>query len=265
MIQIFFILIFFFYHPEPDPEVTIHEIDLQSFFEEYQVKGSFLLYNLNKNEFTAYDQNRCGRGFLPASTFKILNSLIGLETGVIPDENHVIQWDGVTRNISAWNQDHSLTSAFKVSCVPYYQELALRVGLEKMKYFIVHSGYGKMDINEGNLDKFWLEGNSRISQNEQINFLVKFYKRELPFSPANFSRVKKIMLIEENDHYKLRGKTGWTFQEGNDIGWFVGYIEKADQVYFFATQIESSKPDNDLFNRGRKEITLNIIKSLKII
>jgi beta-lactamase class D len=265
MVKIFILIFIFFQIPDSNPKENVQEIDLKSFFEEFQVKGSFLLYDLKKNEYTAFDHKRCKKGFLPASTFKILNSLIGLETGTIPDIDHVIQWDGVERNISAWNQDHSLVSAYKVSCVPYYQELARRVGVEKMKYFTTHSKYGKMDISESNLDTFWLEGKSRISQKEQIDFLKKFYKRELPFSSANFSQVEKIMLVEENDRYKLRGKSGWTFQDGNDIGWFVGYLEKAENVYFFATQIESPKPNNDLFNRGRKEITLNIIRHLGII
>lgn len=264
MIKIIFVLFFFFYKPDFNKD-TIQEKDLHTFFDEYQVEGSFLLYDLKKNEYTVFNQKRCKKGFLPASTFKIINSLIGLETGAISDENYIIKWDGVIRDISPWNQDHTLASAFKVSCVPYYQELARRVGVERMKEFTTLAKYGKMKISEANIDKFWLEGKSRISQQEQIDFLVKFYKNSLPFSPANLEKVKNIMLVEENELYKLRAKTGWTFQDGNNIGWYVGYLEKAGQVYFFATQIESQKPDNDLFNRGRKEITLNIIKSLNII
>ncbi|CAN5445861.1 OXA-48 family carbapenem-hydrolyzing class D beta-lactamase OXA-54 [soil metagenome] len=265
MIKIFILTILSIEIIYSAPKAPIHEKNLSSFFEDYQVSGSFLLYDLKNNEYIAYNKKRCKKGFLPASTFKIINSLIGLETGVIPDENYIIKWDGVIRDISPWNQDHTLNSAFRVSCVPYYQELARRVGVEKMKYFTSRSKYGKMDISENNLDKFWLEGKSRISQKEQIDFLVNFYNNQLPFSPATLAKVKNIMLVEENEQYNLRAKTGWTFQDGIDIGWYVGYIEKEDQVYFFATQIESPKPDNDLFNRGRKEITMKIIRSLDIL
>jgi beta-lactamase class D len=265
MIKILLLLYILFLEPAYIPKLTIHEKDLKSFFDEYQVKGSFLLYDLEKNEFIAFDKKRCQKGFLPASTFKIINSLIGLETGAIPGTDHVIIWDGVKRVITPWNQDHTLSSAFKVSCVPYYQELARRVGVEKRKYFTTHSKYGKMDISESNLDTFWLEGKSRVSQKDQIEFLIKLYNYKLPFSSATIAKVKNIMLVEDNAQYALSAKSGWTFQDGIDIGWYVGYLEKSGNVYFFATQLESPKPDNDLFNRGRKEITLNIMRHLSII
>lgn len=247
----------------PQRPVT-HEKNFERYFNEYKVKGSFLLYNLNNNEYISYNPERCKKGFLPASTFKIINSLIGLETGVITDENFVIPWDGVSRR-EAWNQDHSLKSAFKVSCVPYYQELARRVGEKKMIHYVTKAKYGKMVVKDG-LDKFWLEGDSRISQQEQIDFLVRLYKNKLPFSDRSLRIVKDIMLVDESTIYKLRGKTGWAInKDGLNIGWFVGYLEQNGNIYFFATNIESQNPDDILFMNGRRAITEKILKELKLL
>jgi beta-lactamase class D len=236
---------------------------LSKFFKEANVKGSFLLYDLKKDKFIAYDNKRCKKRFFPASTFKIPNSLIGLETGVIKDENFVIKWNEVKYPIEAWNQDHTLKSAIKVSCVPYYQELARRVGETKMKEYIRKLQYGNMDIS-GGVDKFWLEGGLKISQYEQIDFLKKLYQYNLPFSKRNIDIVKSIIILEDSTGYKLSGKTGWAIRKGNNTGWFVGYIEKGDDVYFFATNIESDKQD-DNFASLRIPITKKILKELGII
>jgi beta-lactamase class D len=107
--------------------------DFGGYFDEFNVKGSFVLYDLNNGKYVFYDSARCCERFIPASTFKIPNSIIGLETGVITDENFVIPWDSVIRSVEAWNHDMDLKTAFRVSCVPYYQELARRVGKEKCK------------------------------------------------------------------------------------------------------------------------------------
>ena len=58
--------------------------------------------------------------------------------------------------------------------------------------------------------------------------------------------VKNILVLDSTAAYKLSGKTGWGIMhdeltEGKflNIGWFVGYVEKGDNAYFFATNIES--------------------------
>ena len=56
--------------------------------------------------------------YTPASTFKIVNSLIGIQTGIITDENMVIKWDGVKRWNEDWNKDLTMKEAFAVSAVP---------------------------------------------------------------------------------------------------------------------------------------------------
>jgi beta-lactamase class D len=236
------------------------ETDLKPYFQDY--KGAFVLYYRNENQYTRYNPERCDERFLPASTFKIMNSLIGLETGVIPDENYVIQWDGVQYPISAWNQDHSMKTAFQNSVVWYYRELARRVGSEKMQKYIDLAEYGNQDIS-GPADLFWLAGGLRISADEQVELLKRLYGSDLPFSERSMRIVREIMVLDKNENYQLSGKTG-SGQVGNTyIGWFVGYVEKNENVYFFAVNIENTKDDaNGIKAKG---IALDILSSLGIL
>ena len=231
--------------------------DFKKYFDEYNVKGSFLLYDMKEDKNYYYDSSRCNTRFTPASTFKIPNSIIGLETGVIPDENFVIKWDGIKRNFKEWNRDLDMKTAIEVSAVPYYQELARRVGEKKMEEMVRLLGYGNMDIS-GGIDKFWLDGSLRISQFEQVAFLKKLYNNELPVSARSMEITKKIIPAEDTMGLKFKGKTGWGEQDNKTIGWWVGWVQKDDDVYFFAINIESDNPD-DRFASARKTITKNIV------
>lgn len=236
--------------------------DFGKIYSDYNVKGSFVMYDLNADKYFYYDSARCFERFTPASTFKIPNSIIGLETGVITDENFVIPWDSIKRRVDAWNHNMDLKTAIKVSCVPYYQELARRVGEEKMREFVNKFNYGNMDMSSG-VDKFWLSGSMEISQSEQITFLKKLYNEELPVSKRSMNITKNIMLLEDTLGCKLRAKTGWGNVDSNNIGWFVGWLEKDNNVYFFANNIET-KNAGENFPAARKEITKKILKELGI-
>ncbi len=225
--------------------------------------GSFILYDLNKDLYIRYNPKRCNKRFIPASTFKILNSLIGLETAVIRDQEFYLTWDGTEHRMPEWNRDHTLKSAIKFSVVWYYQELARRVGYEKMYYYVHKCNYGNKDIS-GGIDRFWLDGALRISQKEQIEFLKKLYKNDLPFSRRNIDIVKDILLNEDDGSYRLRAKTGSGFQDGKSIGWYVGYLEQNDNVYFFATNIEADDPDEN-FGNARIEITRQILQRFGLL
>lgn len=265
-----FLSILFLLSAHQSPSV-VERPDLARFFDEEQLPGSFLLYDLKKDTYTAYRYERCQQTFLPASTFKIANTLIGLETGILQDENTLMKWDGVKRDVAAWNQDHTLRSAFQVSCVPCYRELARRIGQDRMTSFVKKARYGHMDIHASNLDQFWLTGKSRISQVEEIDFLKRIYQGNVPFSERNRAILKKVMLLEDKPGYRLYGKTGWatnvdgTTVTGPNIGWFVGYVEKGDNVYFFATNVEHTSPVPDTFASGRRRITEKILAELGIL
>lgn len=231
--------------------------DFGKYFQQAGVKGTFLLYDLKKNQYLVYNAKRANTRYVPASTFKIFNSLVALKTGVVKDENEVIKWDGVKREIPEWNQDHTMKTAIKVSAVWFYQELARRIGEQRMQNYINLTNYGNRDIG-GGIDQFWLTGDLRITPKEQIDFLVKLHNNNLPFSPRAIAIVKNIITTEETEDYVLRGKTGW---EGK-VGWYVGYLERGGNTYFFATQLDIAKAKD---TKARIGITRSILKAMGLL
>jgi beta-lactamase class D len=237
--------------------------DFKRYFDALNLKGSFVLFDQNANRRVRYNPERCEERFLPASTFKILNALMALETGVIPDENTVIPWNGTQYQVSAWNQDQTLKSAMASSVVWTYQELARRMGKERMQPFVDASGYGNRNLS-GPVDSFWLDGGLRISPDEQVDFLRRLHKEELPFSKRSMEIVKRILVLEDTPDHRLSGKTGTVQRSGQPVGWFVGVLEKAGNVYVFAANIEGSDVD-EAFLKGRVGITRQILEELGLL
>lgn len=247
--------------PLAEPSRT--EVDLSAHFQKFGADGAFVLYDATADRLTVFDPARAQRRFLPASTFKILNSLIALETGVLADEHATIRWDGVDLGWSEWNRDHNMASAFPVSAVWFYQEVARRIGEERMREWVERAGYGNMDI-DGGTDQFWLDGDLRISAEEQVSFLRQLYAGDTPFSERSEAIVRRVMRMEATDEYILSGKTGWARADGINYGWLVGWVEKEGRVYFFATQFENAEKDFPM-RRAQQEITRGILSDLGIL
>ncbi|CAD5915549.1 Beta-lactamase OXA-5 [Planktothrix tepida] len=238
------------------------ELKFERHFKELGIEGSIIIYDSNRNHSYQYNPTRNQTPFLPASTFKILNSLIALETKVIADEKTVLTWDGIQRSIPGWNQDLNMREAFKVSAVWFYQILARRVGYEQMKYWVTQADYGNKTIGKAeNIDHFWLDGELRITPQEQIQFLRRLYSNELPFSTRSLSLVKDIMVAEKTQDYTIRAKTGWESKGTPNIGWYVGYLEQNQNVYFFATNIDIHKPEDA---DARKVLTRRCLQDLSL-
>jgi beta-lactamase class D len=241
------------------PDVTVHA-EWQHFFDSAHVQGCLLLYDLKASRYHAYNLERCKTAFLPASTFKIPNSLIGLETGVIHDADFVIKWDSVRREIESWNKDHTLRSAIAVSCVPYYQELARRVGSVRMKAWLDSLRYGNADIRMA-IDNFWLSGWLRITCFEQIDFLRRLHQEALPTSKRSMHIVKDIIRLDSTAQYVLRGKTGWAGTQ--NAGWFVGWLEARDNTYFFACNLDLPRLNPNL--AARRALVEQVLRLLKVM
>jgi len=230
------------------------------------VSGSILVYDAIKDIYYSNNFNRCEIGHLPASTFKIPNSIIALETGVIADDSTMIRWDGQKRRLTAWEQDLVFRDAFHYSCVPCYQEIARKIGVARMKEYLEKLDFGNMIVDSSSIDLFWLEGDSKISQFEQVDFLERLYHCRLPVSKRTGDIMKRLLVIEDNDTFRLSGKTGWSVRNGNNNGWFVGYLEKGDDVYFIATNIDPKVEFNmDLFTVIRREISMQAFRAMGII
>lgn len=244
-----------------EPSTVLHE-DWKTYFDKNQVQGGIIIYDLNKQIRHVYNPQWCETAFLPASTFKIPNSLIALETKTITPTD-TLKWDGTPKMFKDWEKDHVLKTAFSVSCVPCYQEIARKVGVEKMVEYTAAIPYGTLDITPATLDNFWLGGKSRITPSQQIEFITQLYQNKLPFAQENIDLVKKIMIQDQTTDYTLRAKTGWSSSKEADNGWFVGYAEKGEAVYIFATNIQRSFADGmDGFANARKAITVDCLTQL---
>lgn len=242
---------------------NVNEDDsLKKYFDSAGVMGCFGLFDNAKGKFIIYNLKRYRDSlYTPASTFKIVNSLIGLQTGIISDEHMIIKWDGVKRSREEWNKDLTMEEAFKVSAVPYYQEVARRIGRDTMKKWIDSLGYGNKDIS-GPIDSFWLNNHLKIRPDEELGLVKKLYFDQLPFYKRTGEIVRKVMLREDNSNYKLSYKTGWGVREnGDQIGWIVGWIEENRHPYFFALNIESPDPKIDMVNT-RMNLLRSILTSL---
>jgi beta-lactamase class D len=243
--------------PPAQPRVQHHD-EWKRLFDSANVQGCFVMYDTKANTYHVYNESRARTPFLPASTFKIPNSLIGLETGVISNAEFVIAWDGVRREIESWNKDHTLRSAIAVSCVPYYQELARRVGAKRMKFWLDTLRYGNADTGMV-IDHFWLSGRLRTTCFEQIDFLHRLQSGLLPVSKRSANIVKDIIRLDSTANYVLRGKTGWA--EAQSVGWLVGWVETRNNTYVFACTIEMSAMHQA---SARRAITEQIFRALKI-
>lgn len=235
--------------------------DLSKFFKGHD--GAFVVYDRNKDGYIRYNPERCAQRFLPASTFKIPNALIGLETGVIADSNYVIKWDGRPEPIKEWERDHDLKSAIYYSVVPYFQELARRVGRERMQHWLDTLNYGNKTIGD-KIDFFWLNSSLQISADEEVEFLKKLYSEKLPLSKRSMDIVIDILPTEHFGKATMKSKTG-TGHTSSDhfIAWLVGYVEKEGHIYFFAFNIDAK--DFSEATSLRDSIPKQILKQLGIL
>jgi beta-lactamase class D len=240
------------------------EIDLDSLFQVHDVEGCFAVLDEADHKLLEYHPHRCREGFSPKSTFKIPHALIALEEGVLRDENQVIRWDGTPQPVESWNQDQTLSTAIQYSCVWFFSELTTRIDPLTYQDYLRKFDYGNQEVS-GPPAHYWLYGGLRISAEQQVDFLRRFYHQQLGISDRSIRKVKALILLEKNEDYELNGKTGGgPVEENKNIMWLVGYVKKPENVYFFAMNFTCPE-----FNRetadARMEIVRATLKKLKII
>lgn len=239
---------------------TAGERDFSAEFGSYS--GAFALYDAAHQHWLRYHPEQCRIRTTPCSTFKVLNSLIALETGVASGPDFGLPWDGTHYPIEPWNHDQTLRGAFSVSCVWYFQALATRIGLERYRKILPKVGYGNADVT-GGVTQFWLQSSLTISPDEQVDFLRRLHARTLPFSDRNVDTVLDIMTLARDGQTAFRGKTG-TAGDGKDaatLGWFIGSVSAPTGDYFFATRITGGENPS---GRTARKITESILSTLKI-
>lgn len=204
-------------------------------------KASFVMLDTKSGQTVRFNPEGCKSRYSPCSTFKIFNSMVGLDTGVIKDENHPMKWDGTVASISGWNKDQTLQTAMINSVVWYYQRLAAEVGEKRMKEYISKNHYGNEDIT-GGITKFWLESSLKISPDEQVAFLEKLVNDKLTFSKRSMAIVRGTMRLKTGEKGVLYGKTGSAMTDKKEtMGWFVGYLVQPGNIYVFAVNIQDGE------------------------
>lgn len=239
------------------------EEGFKKYFDENKVTGTFGLFDNGAGQFTIYNLSRFkDSSYLPASTFKIINSLIGIETGRVTNEKMLIKWNGKVNIFPGgdtardWNRDLTMEEAFAVSALPYYQEVARRIGKDTMQRWIDSLQYGNKQIGTA-IDSFWINNTLKVTPDEQLGLVKRLYFAQLPFQKRTQEIVKKMMIRENNANYQLAYKTGLGFKEnGNLVGWVVGWIEENKHPYFFVLNTEGPKDAKMI------EARMNILKAI---
>jgi beta-lactamase class D len=203
----------------------------------------------------------CATRLAPASTYKIPHALIGLETGVVT-ETTVEKWDGVRHpDQPKWNQDHTVLSAMRPSVVWFFQAMAPRVGAARAHEWLQRFQYGNTDTS-GQITQYWLNGRLRISPDEQLAFLTKFYDGSLRVSQPHVAHVKDALdqapgTVENarglarleadwRPGLSLNSKTGATTTEsGESVSWLVGQLTVEQRKLVFVSAVWRTSGDVD--------------------
>jgi beta-lactamase class D len=245
---------------------TVNNVDIDDslgkHFDAQGAKGTFGMFDNSRGTFTIYDLEAFRTRYSPASTFKIVNALVGLQTGRLTSDSTIIPWDGVVRERPELNRDLSLHQAFRVSAVPHFQTLARMIGKDTMQYWLDTLAYGNKRMGS-TVDQFWLDTSLLISPDEQLGLVKRLYFRQLPFRSSVQESVKKMMIQENNAKWQLAWKTGMLVSpEGVPQGWMVGWIEENRHVYPFALHLELGKGREAEFPAVRERILRDILASL---
>ncbi len=234
------------------------DIEGTALFRESGVEGAFVLLDVRRDVLTVVDPRRAAERYVPCSTFKIPNTLIGLESGVIPGAEFALRWDGKHQDVNAWNRDQTLSTAMRDSVVWFYQEIARRVGLARMRRSVAALGYGNAQTGD-RVDHFWLDGPLRISPREQVAFLRRLQAGALPVAPGHAALVRQLIVLEQHPGFTLRGKTGLGRDGGSAVGWLVGELERDGAYFVYATVVLDSAGNLDRIALIRKALTERLL------
>jgi beta-lactamase class D len=217
--------------------------DLVELFRDAGVDGTFVLYDVAGDRLVTVNPARAEQPFVPASTFKIPHSLIALETGAVADEHEIVPYGDRPQPVAAWEQDMALPAAVRDSNVPVFQELARRIGIDAEREWLVRLGYGNTQVGV-EVERFWLDGPLEISAVEQVQWLARLARQELPASADHQAVVRDLVLVEDTGRYVLYGKTGWATDVTPQVGWWVGWVERDGDVYAFALNMDLGTADD---------------------
>lgn len=232
------------------------DISFEKIFQDLNINGTLVITNLAGDKFYIYNPKRAKTRFCPASTFKIPHTLIILNENLIASKDATIEWDRIQREYEVWNRNQTLQTAIQTSCVWCYKQFSQKISKETYKDYLLKFDYGNKRVGQDK-SSFWLNNDLKISALEQIEFLKKLYNESLPISKDKLHLAKEMLIIEKNEQFILRAKSGWD----GIVGWYVGYVETPKEVYFFVLNMDVEKEKLDL----REEIIYRALKSKSIL
>lgn len=242
-----------------DDTTDVFTTDISAYF--YGYEGSFVLYDQKDDTWSIYDMERSALRTSPESTYKIYDALLGLEKDVIASDDSFMAWDKTAYPFEAWNRDQDLSSAMQVSVNWYFQKIDEQLGASAIRKFVKEIGYGNRNT-DSDLSSYWMQSSLKISPVEQVELLTDLYNNNFDFMPKNIEAVKDSICLSSSRDNKLYGKTGTGRVDGQDVnGWFIGFLETADNTLFFATNIQS---DSGATGSRAAEITKAILSDLNL-
>lgn len=246
----------------PTPPTLVIRDDLFEVIEKAGFDGAFALLDPSANTLVQVNSKRCTERFVPVSTFKVFISLAALEYGAIDGPDTIMKWNGVKQPIEEHNQDLSLRSALRMSANWPFIDLLNELDPERLQQAVRDSHYGNMDIR-GNRTHFWIDGELRISPNEQVEFLRRLDEKALPFSPRTIDTVRDMMVSDRDEESILRGKTGWSAPEGQpNVVWYVGSLERKGKSVEFAIVLIKDQPDTAVLSKARRDLAKELLRRL---
>ncbi|WP_440877216.1 penicillin-binding transpeptidase domain-containing protein [Thalassotalea sp. PLHSN55] len=236
---------------------------------EGQIDCTLVIFSEQSQQKHVINAKRADTAFSPFSTFKVPNSVIGLELGLIENAEQVMSFDKEKYPPQQWwpsvwkLPEYSLSTAFKFSMVAVYRQLASDIGSANMQQALKRFNYGNQDISSG-LDSFWLNGSMKISANEQITFLQKLNENTFSIKEKSLATIKQVMLAGQDAHYKMYAKTGAGKVDDNSmLGWYVGFVENKAGTHYFAFNF--NRKTYGEMKKSRTQIVINHLKKLAII
>lgn len=227
-------------------------------FDQAQTQAVFVTFDGTQLKSYGNDLSHAKTQYIPASTFKMLNALIGLQNAKATN-TEVFKWNGEKRTFPAWEKDMTLAEAMQASAVPVYQELARRIGLELMRKEVKRVGFGNAQIGQ-QVDNFWLVGPLKISPEQEAQFAYQLATKQLPFDRNVQQQVKDMLYIESRGDSKLYAKSGWGMDVEPQVGWYTGWVEQPDgKVTAFALNMNMHASDDPT---ERKQLTLSVLDKL---
>ncbi len=249
-------------HKASVPSYAFHP-EWKTKLESSKMTGGVYVFHPKDNAWNVSDSVQLHQSFMPASTFKVVLSMLALELGIVKDEKQVLAWNKVPSNRPEWDKNQNLTEALQLSTNWFYDSVAKEIGHDRMKLWLNKLGYPCNSIDDKN--RFWVEEGFEITPQEQIEFFKKIHDNALPLEARTLDITKSIMQRYDTLGVKIFAKTGWGETPRENIGWYVGWVEKGDEINYFATCIQQPDPNSENFGAMRIELTLDALKSLNIV